>query len=280
MAVLAVVAVAALIAIAAGSFVLVSRSSDDESATTTTTTTTTTEPEDGDGGGSDDPRAEIVVGDCVSLDDDDLVEVPCDGDEAAYEVIETERSADIECGDADRTHTVAITESDGEKAEFGFCLTSLDGDDGSGLTPVSDDTDTITVSLPDDWTVGGAPRDGGVPDIVAAPDEAAFTDTYTALGLNIAVFQSTETPTEYLRRLRTEQPEYLDNCPRDLGDEDDELAGLEGRSVVFADCAETEFAVYIYALRTPDGRLVSVLFQATPDDEDLFGEILATIEIS
>ena len=148
---------------------------------------------------------------------------------------------------------------------------------------VSDDSGTITVEVPVEWSdVDGAPitLDDGteLQNVSAAPDLSAFYGGWDQPGLSLTATDQSMTPDEMLDQLISGAAEACEDAGRD--DYDDGL--YQGRVQYYSNCGGTGAATIGIAASPPEGGFTAfVIVQlASENDIAVLDQIVQTFTVS
>lgn len=144
---------------------------------------------------------------------------------------------------------------------------------------IEDETGTITVQVPASWQeVNGASLEGGVPDLVAAPDLAAFNDTWTASGVNVRAVEGSQDANALLDGLAGN----VAGACTDSGREDYDDGLYTGRIQYYGQCEGTDAVAVGIAAQPADASFtVLVIVQIeTSADVDALDKIIETFTVN
>ncbi len=165
----------------------------------------------------------------------------------------------------------ALEEQTGGLAEEGASYTDF--------VEIEDETGTITVQVPASWQeVNGASLEGGVPDLVAAPDLAAFNDTWTASGVNVRAVEGSQDANALLDGLAGN----VAGACTDSGREDYDDGLYTGRIQYYGQCEGTDAVAVGIAAQPADASFtVLIIVQIeTSADVDALDKIIETFTVN
>lgn len=160
------------------------------------------------------------------------------------------------------------------------------GSEGPAFTSLTDDSGTISVSVPEswidviseDWILDTDPVGKA---LTAAPDAKAFNDTWDTPGIFVGVSDDVAaafTPAEVLDAF-----EFKDTCTYDQR-YDYKTESLEGAYDVWTECGNVTGESFVVLAATPVGEQAPMIFLyinlPTKADGDLFGKVVDTLSIA
>jgi len=153
------------------------------------------------------------------------------------------------------------------------------GESYTEFVQIQDESGTITVEVPATWQeVNGAALEGGIPDLVAAPDLAAFNETWSAAGVNVRALEGGQDADALLDELAGN---VADACT-DSGREDYDDGLYTGRIQYYSACEGTDAVVVGITAQPADASFTVLVIVQLETSADLgaLDRIIETFTVS
>lgn len=160
------------------------------------------------------------------------------------------------------------TTTTGDDGDGETTTTAGDDDPVEGFTTLVDDTGTLTVDVPADWTDVVLGVDDDPPRLLAAPDVDAFQTGFTVPGVDFRLLSQSVPPEQFDTSLDTVANTItLPNSCTSEGKQDYSDGVFTGRAEVWSQCAGIDTEMLILFARQDDGQTVFLALQLTAEDD-------------
>ncbi len=148
---------------------------------------------------------------------------------------------------------------------------------------LADTTDSIRISVPQEWTVDieRGPGQNKLPFLAAAPKlDGAFFDSLSGAGVSVEVFDKARAPKEVLDEARDRSEAIVSQCDAPVARRF--VTPYPGRFEVFANCGPNKTALVHVAVVNADDKVSALLTLQAPTKKDLdaFSTIVGSLVLT